>query len=189
MHRMHRAIAVLPALVLALAACSAPGSGAGGDDDQTTEPMGSMPAATESAPASSAMASGSEAPMPSGEAGTANRVDMVALAEDPSSYADQSVTVLARIDEVVVDDEAFVTSPSGTDEDQLLVVLGDDARVDKDLDDGNVVWVDGTVVAIDDLESAGAELSGDDPQLADFDGDYAIVADGIRDPLGDEDDG
>jgi hypothetical protein len=108
---------------------------------------------------------------------------MSALAADPGTFVGQDVTVLARVDEVVIDGGAFLTSPSGTADGQIAVIVAPDATIDKEISSGGVVWVDGTVVGFtpDDLAAAGVELSADD--LGGYDGAFAIIANAIRDPL------
>lgn len=180
MHRMHRAAGVL-ALVVALAACAAPGTGAG----PTDETKASGPAGSSAASEASAAASGS-APA-AADTGADDRVDMGALAADPGAVTGEQVTVLARVDRVVVDGVAFLTSPSGTEEDQLAVIVRPEAQLDKDIAEGRVVLVDGTVVGFtaEELQSAGVDIGVD--ELGDFDGEFAIVADAIRDPLAGDD--
>ena len=174
MHRMTR-VATASALVLLLAACSGTGLGTGSNETAPSVPAGSMSAE----PSNAAMPSASAGD----ESAAGQRVDMTALAADPGSYAGQEITVLARVDSILVDGTAFLTSPSGSDEDQIAVVIRPDAQLDKEIVEGGVVWVDGTVVGFtaDDLSSAGVDLSPDD--LGGFSGEFVLVADAIRDPL------
>lgn len=185
MHRMTR-VAALPALVLLMAACSRGGTGAGGDETIPSLPAASTPAGS----SMGAMPSSSGAAMPSASASTSvggdetgQRVDMSTLAADPGTYEGQDITVLARVDKVLIDGTAFITSPSGTEEDQLAVIIKPDASVEADLAEGDVVYVDGTVAGFtaDDLDSSGVDVSPED--LGGFDGEFIILADGIRDPL------
>ena len=161
MNRMRRAIGILPLLVLVLAACAAPGSG--GRDD------------------SSDMASGSASAAPGGAVG---RVDIRELYADPAAFAGQEVTILGRVDGLVEDGGAFLTSPSG-EEDGLLVVPADDATIEKEAAEHRVLWITGIVVPFDTeaLAAAGTSTTADDPALAAYAGDYAIVATELGDPL------
>jgi hypothetical protein len=166
MHRMRGAAGAV-AIVTLLAACAGVGTGAGSS---------ASPAGTGAAPSGSAPASG--------EAATADhRVDIGTLGGDPASFQGQEVKVLARIDKILVDGVAFLTSPSASEEGQLAVIVRPDAQVDKDIQEGRTVWVEGTVVGFtaDELESAGVDVSPD--QLGDFQGEFVIVADRIGDPL------
>lgn len=178
MHRMHRALGILPILVLALAACAAPGTGGGGAADRTTEPATGQPAETNAAPSGTAAAGIDD----TAEADV-DRVDIGVLAEDPAAFEGQPVAVLARVDEVLVDGLAFMTSPSGTEENQFPVVITSDAQVEKEIEVGNVLWLEGSPVAFttDDLEAAGADVAAD--ELAGFDGEFVFVATSIADPL------
>lgn len=169
MHPMRRA-AGSAALILVLAACAAPGTGGGGTSSDTPS-MGE--AATSGSP--------STAPQTDGDG--AQRVDIGALTSDPGTFAGQEITVLARVDEVLVDGSAFVTSPSATEEGRLLVVVRPDGQVDKEPATGGMVLVDGTVVGFtpEDLQAAGIDLGRE--ELGGFDGEFAFVADAVRDPL------
>jgi len=175
MHRMRRAAGV-PALVLILAACAAPGTGAGGTPDQG-EPSSSMTLTGSSPPSSSVMAS------PQGEATGDDRVDLSVLTADPGSFEGQPLTILAKVDEVLVDGTAFLTSPSGTEEGRIAVIVRPDGQIDKEPTAGAVVWVDGTVAGFsaEDLQAAGIDISPGD--LGGFDGEFAVIADAVRDPL------
>jgi hypothetical protein len=172
MQRKTRVLTTLTLSALLLAACARTGTGGGG----TT----SSPAGTE--PSGSATAS---MPAASGEATGPQRVDIGALAADPASFEGQEITVLARVDTVLVDGTAFLTSPSASEEGQFAVVVKPDATVDKEFTEGSVVWVDGTLAGFtaDDLASAGVDVTPE--QLGDFSGDWVLIADAIRDPLGD----
>jgi hypothetical protein len=165
MNRMRRAIGILPPLVLVLAACAAPGSG-GGDHSSDMA-------------STSAAASASTAP-----SGAAGRVDIGDLYADPAAFAGQEVTILGRVDGLVGDGGAFLTSPSGEDE-GLLVVPADDATVEKEAAQNRVLWITGIVVPFDSeaLAAAGTSVGADDPALAEYAGDYAIVATELGDPL------
>lgn len=167
MNRMRRAIGILPPLVLVLAACAAPGSGGGGGDD--TSDMAST----------SAAASASTAPSE-----PAGRIDIGDLYADPAAFAGQEVTILGRVDGLVGDGGAFLTSPSGEDE-GLLVVPADDATVEKEAAQNRVLWITGIVVPFDTeaLAAAGTSVGADDPALAEYTGEYAIVATQLGDPL------
>jgi hypothetical protein len=194
MHRLHRVIGIAPMLVLALAACADPDAGGQGSADATA--AGSAPAASaagsasaDSSTAASAGASGAGASATaSGSAtagGEAQRVDISVLTGDPGAYADQEIRVLARVDEVVVEEESFYTSASASEADRLLVVVASDAQVDKELAAGGVVWATGTVVeaSAEAMEGAGAS-SGELPEG--YEGEYALVATAIEDPLAGE---
>jgi hypothetical protein len=177
MHRITRA-ALVPALILILAACAGPRTGAGGSAGSSGLPDASGSSQPASSLGSSPSASGSE---------TGGRVDIGVLTADPGSYEGQDVRVLARVDEVLVDGTAFLTSPSASDEGQIAVVLRPDAQVDKQPVAGSVVWVDGTVMGFtaDDLQAAGVDVTPD--QLSGFSGEWVIVASAIGDPLGSQD--
>jgi hypothetical protein len=173
MQRMTR-VAAVPALVLLLAACAGPGTGAGGSTSAAAQPSGSSSPGT-GAPASM--------PAASGEASATPRIDIGSLTADPGAYEGQSITVLARVDEVVVDGQAFLTSPNATADGQIAVIIKPGAQVDKEPTARGVVWVDGTVVGstAEDLQAAGVDLSAD--ELGGYSGAFVIVADAIRDPL------
>jgi hypothetical protein len=171
MVRMRRALGILPVIALLLAAC-ARGTGAGATDT-STEPSGSS--------ANQPSTSASAAPSAS-EAVTTGRIDIGALVGEAASYQGQEVTVLGRVDSVLADGKAFTTSPNG-DDNNILVIVGDNATVEKDIAEKAVVFITGTVVPFtgDDLAAAGAAIGVD--QLADYQGDYVIVASDISDPL------
>ena len=174
MQRMRRATGILvPALVLVLAACGSPDTGGQASDGGSaaqSQAMTSQPAA----PAGSAAPSG-------GETGGAERVDVFTLTQDPGALAGSEIRVLARVDEVVTDNEAFYTSPGGGEEGRLLVVVADDATVDKELAAGVNVFMTGKVTGIEDLAAAG--VSAEVP--SDYSGEWAFVATKIGDPLAD----
>lgn len=167
----------VPAILglLLVAACSGPGTGAGGSDGGSV-PSGSDGAASPpaSAPASAEASASADGPQ---------RVDIGVLAADPGAFAGQEITVLARVDEALVDGAIFLTSPSGTAEDQLAVVVRPDAQIDKEPAPGTVLWVDGAVFGVspEDLSEAGVDVSADD--LGGFEGEHVVVADALRDPL------
>ena len=179
MNRMRRAAGILTLAAL-LAACAAPGTGGG-----ATEPAGTSGAPTGEAastnPSMSPAASGTSA------SATAARVDIGAVSGDPSSFSGKQIKVLVRVDQVLVDGVAFLTSPSASDEGQIAVLIRPDAQVDKDVVQGSVVWVEGTVVGLTDQELTDAGLDFSLDQLGDFDGDFAIVADAVSDPLASND--
>ena len=91
--------------------------------------------------------------------------------------------MLARVDQVLVDGVAFLTSPSASDEGQIAVVVRPDAQIDKEIVEGTVMWVEGTVVGLTEQELSDAGLDVTLDQLGDFDGEFAVVADSITDPL------
>jgi hypothetical protein len=171
MNRMRRAAGIL-ALTGLVAACAAPGTGAGG-----------TASGTDADSAASANPSMSVAASDDSAASTTTRVDIGALSDDPSAFSGQQIKVLARVDQVLVDGVAFLTSPSASEEGQIAVLVRPDAQVDKEFAEGSVVWVEGTVVGLTDqeLSDAGLDISLD--ELGDFDGEFAIVADAISDPL------
>jgi hypothetical protein len=173
MHRTHRAAGVA-VLAVALAACAAPGTGGG----STEAPLSSVGAMSSSPPSANPTAS---ARADRGELG--NRVDIGALAEDPSSFSGEEITVLARVDQVLVDGSVFLTSPSASEEGQMAVIVRPDAQVDKEIVEGSVAWVTGSVIGLteDELQQAGVDVAPD--ELGTIGGDFAIVADAIRDPL------
>jgi hypothetical protein len=177
MHRMHRAAGLLPVIAL-LAACAAPGTGTGGAGSDASS---SIPAVESTAPGTTDP-SGSPS-----EASATTRVDIGVLGADPSSFMGEEITVLARVDRVLVDGLAFLTSPSATEENQMAVVVRPDAQVDKEIAEGSMVWVDGTVIGVseDELAQAGVDVSLD--ELGEFSGEFAMVADAIRDPLAGDD--
>lgn len=160
MNRIRRTFGVLPVVALVLAACAAPGTGGG--DLQSSAPTASA-------------ADGSAAP---------ERVDIGDVYADPMAYAGEEIRILGRVDTVLVDEAAFLTSPSG-EEDGLLVVVADDATVDKVPAERSVLWITGTVVprTAEDLSAAGALVPADDAALAEVPGDVAIVATQLGDPL------
>ena len=172
MNRMRRAAGIVTLTAL-LAACAAPGTGGG-----ATEPAG-----TGATDAASMNPSSSPASTGSADGDTATRVDIGALSGDPSSFSGQSIKVLARVDQVLVDGVAFLTSPSASDEGQLAVLVRPDAQVDKEIHEGTVVWVHGTAAGLTEQELSDAGLDVTLDQLGDFDGEFAIVADSISDPL------
>ncbi len=168
MNGVHRAFGILPALVLALAACAAPGTGGGLSNE--TELAGSA-----SAPASAAPSIASTV--------SVQRVDIGALAGDPAMLEGERVAVLARVDEVLVDGLAFFTSPSASEEAQIPVVIGPEAQADKEIAVGSVVWLEGSVIGLttDELAAAGVDISPDD--LGGLEGDFVFLADTVADPL------
>jgi hypothetical protein len=168
MNRVHRALGILPPLVLTLAACAAPGTGGGQLNE--TEFAGSP-----SAPASA---------FPSiASADTVQRIDIGALSGDPAMVEGERVAVLARVDEVLVEGRAFLTSPSASEEGQIPVVIGPEAQVDKEIAVGGVVWLEGSVIGLttDELGAAGVDTSPED--LGAFEGDFVFLADTVADPL------
>lgn len=177
MNRMHRAAGILPILMLALAACAAPGTG-GGRTDTSAEPATSPTTESSTAPSGSATVDADDA-----SETEIQRVDIGVLAEDPAAFEGQPVAVLARVDEILVDGLAFVTSPSGTEEGRFPVVLTGDAQVDKEIQVGSVLWLEGMPVAFtaEDLEAAGVEISAD--ELEGLEGEFAFVASSVGDPL------
>lgn len=171
MARMHRALGILPITALLLAAC-ARGTGAGASDPSLA-PLPSSITASSSAPGAAASA---------GETAGTGRIDIGALVGDAASYEGQDVTILGRVDSVLADGQAFTTSANG-DDNSILVIVGDDATVQKDITEKAVVFITGNVVPFtgEDLAAAGAAVGAD--QLSDYQGDYAIVATEIADPL------
>jgi len=161
MDHIRRTLSVIPVVALLLAACAAPGSG-GGD---TASPSSSAPASDDGADAVA-------------------RVDIGDLYADPAAFEGQQVRILGRVDSVLVDDAAFLTSPNG-EADGLLVVAAQDATIDKSPAERSVLWITGTVVPLttDALATAGAVVAADDAALADVASDYAIVATELSDPL------
>lgn len=185
MQRMHRALGILPVLTLAVAACAAPQTGAGDASSGPESSAAASPSTSSPSGTSGTDASGGASASPAPEAGSAERIDIGVLAGDPGAVAGSELRVLARVDEVLSDGQAFYTSPSGTDEGRLLVVLADDARVDKEMAQGAVLWVDGTVVGGtgEELESAGAATT---ELPSDYEGDHVLVASVLADPLAGE---
>ena len=169
MQRTTRAITTLTLSALFLAACARTGTGGGGTSSSALpESSGSATATT---------------PAASGEATANQRIDIGALAANPDSYENQNVTVLARVDKVLVDGTVFLTSPSASEEGQFAVVVKPDATIDKDLAQGAVVWVDGTLVGFTAAKLADAGVDVTPQQIAGFKGEWVLVADAIRDPL------
>lgn len=180
MHRIHRAIFVMPVLAFLIAACAAPETGG-----QASDVAASPSTAASAGATTDASTDASAAASPADEATGPTRVDLSALATDPSAFTGGELRILARVDEVTADDTSFLTSPSASEEGQILVVLADDADLGKSLEVGSVVWVDGSVVGAtsEELESAGAAAT----ELPDgYEGEYAIVASAVTDPLGDD---
>ena len=93
MNRSTRAITTIIFSALFLAACARTGTGGGGTSSSSALPESSG-SATASMPAAS------------GEATANERIDIGALAANPDSYEGQDVTVLARVDKVLVDGSA-----------------------------------------------------------------------------------
>ena len=172
MQRTTRAITALTLSALFLAACARTGIGGGSTSSSSSS---ALPESSGSATASM--------PAASGEATANQRVDVGALAANPDSYENQNVTVLARVDKVLVDGTAFLTSPSASEDGQFAVVVKPDAAVDKDIAQGAVVWVDGTLVGFTAAKLADAGVDVTPQQLAGFKGEWVFVADAIRDPL------
>ena len=185
MHRMHRALGILPVLTLLLAACAASGTGGGGASFAPDSSSARESAAASASGAAETGASTGATASPADQGGGADRIDIGVLTGDPGAVAGTELRVLARVDEMVADGEAFYTSPSGTDEGRFLVVLAEDARVDKEMVEGAVVWVDGTVVGGtgEELESAGAATT---EMPSDYEGDYVLIASALADPLAGE---
>ena len=170
MYRMHRAVGILPVLALVAAACAPAGMG-GGTTNETGAPEGNTsPIAAPSASIGS-------------EADRAQRVDIGVVAAEPAALEGQPIAVLARVDDVLVDGRAFLTSPSASQEGQFPVVVSGDATVGKEIATGAVLWVEGSIVALtaEDLEAAGAEISAE--ELGGLDGEFVFVADTVADPL------
>ena len=171
MNRMRRAAGIL-ALTALLAACAAPGTGGG---------------ATASGIGTDGMTSTNPSVSPAASGGTIDdtttRVDIGVLSDDPSAFSGEPIKVLARVDQVLVEGLVFLTSPSASDEGQIPVLVRPDAQVDKEIAEAGVVWVEGTVVGLTDQELADAGLDVSLDQLGEFDGEFAIVADAISDPL------
>lgn len=165
MNHIRRSFGVLPVIALVLAACAAPGTGGG--DSQSPIPSASV--------------------ADDGSTDDIARVDIGDLYADPAPYAGETVRILGRVDSLLVEDAAFLTSPSG-EQDGLLVVVSEDASVDKTPAERSVLWITGTVVPMtaDDLATAGALVSVDDPALADVTAEYVIVASELGDPLASE---
>lgn len=179
MNRMRRAAGIITLTAL-LAACAAPGTGGGASEPSGTSAAGG--ADTSSAnPSMSAAASGTA------ENGSVTRVDIGALSADPGSFSGTQIKVLARVDQVLVDGVAFLTSPSASEDGQIAVIIRPDAQVNKDVVEGSVVWVEGTVIGLTDEELTDAGLDVTLDQLGGFDGEFAVVADAISDPLASND--
>ena len=123
MHWMHRALGFLPVLTLALAACAAPETGEGGRSGSPA--VSSAPGSTAPSSEVETDASPEASAIPAGEAGAAERIDIGVLTDDPGTVSGSQIRVLARVDEVVEDGDAFYTSPAGTAEGRLLVVLAE----------------------------------------------------------------
>ena len=167
-----------------MAACAAPGSGGNATDAETDPSM-----ATESHDMSTTVPSADDAsasPASSGgEASDGARVAIDDVLADPAAFEGQEITLSENIDQVLLEDVAFVFS--GTEvEGQVLVVLTPDAAIEKEVQTSRVVNVTGTLVPFtaEDLEAAGAGLSLDDEALAEFEGDLVLVGTQVADPLG-----
>ena len=178
MHRMHRALGILTTLSLLTltAACAAPGPGGG----SSSNAPGSAGANT---PATSGDLS-TDAASPTSGTGDADgeRVSIDDLLTDPSLFADREITVSENVDEVFVEDQAFLFT--GTEvEGQLLVVVTPDAPIEKDIEVDRVVNATGMVVPLtaEDLEAAGVPV--DDEIIEAVEGNAVLVATAISDPL------
>ncbi|MDQ4035166.1 MAG: hypothetical protein M3153_04475 [Chloroflexota bacterium] len=184
MFSMRRVVGLVAALALTTAACAAPGS-SGSVADPATDPgmapghdmAGSMaPSAGEatSSPAAS-----------SGEASDDGRVSIDDVLTDPAAFEGHEVTLSENVDQVFVEDVAFLFSGIEV-EGQILVVLTPGATIEKGVQADRVLSVTGSLVPFtaEDLEAAGAGLSLDDDALAEFEGDVALVATEVTDPLG-----
>lgn len=178
MHRMHRALGILTTLALltVTAACAAPGTGGGSSSNDPGSAAASMPAASGdlSTDAASPTAGTSDA---DGE-----RVSIDDLLTEPSLFADGEITVSENVDEVFVEDQAFLFT--GTEvEGQLLVVVIPDAPIEKEIEVDRVVNATGMVVPLtaEDLEAAGVPV--DDEIIEAVEGNAVLVATAISDPL------
>lgn len=190
MHPMRRApviLLILPILALVLAACAPAGTGGGNEsNDATTAPMSSEPMSSEPMTPGASGSLDLASDDPSDEIGEpTGRVDIDDVLTDPASFAGgDEVTIAENVEEVLVEETAFVISGTMV-EGNLLVVLTPDAEIEKEIQVDRVVDITGTIVAIDELESTDAAVSTDDPEVSGFDGEYAIVATVIGDPLAD----
>ncbi len=184
MYPIRRVVGLLATLALVAAACAAPGSGGSvADPDADPSMAGSHDMSASMAP-SSAEASSSPAASNS-EAAGGGRVSIDDVLTDPAAFEGQEITLSENVDQVLVEDVAFLFS--GTEvEGQILVVLTPDATIEKDVQANRVVNVTGSLVPFtaEDLEAAGAGLSLDDDALAEFDGDVVLVGTVVTDPLG-----
>ena len=185
MNPIRRVVGVLATLTLVTAACAAPGS-SGSVADPETDP--SMATGSHDMSASTAPSAGDASPSPAasnGEASGGGRVAIDDVLTDPASFEGQEITLSENVDQVFVEDVAFLFS--GTEvEGQILVVLTTDAAIEKDVQANRVVNVTGSLVPFtaEDLEGAGAGLSLDDDALAEFEGDIVLVGTEVADPLG-----
>lgn len=185
MNPMARVAGLLATLALVAAACAAPGS-SGGVADPATEP--SMATASHDMSASTTPSAGDASSSPAasgGEASTGGRVAIDDVLTDPASFEGREITLSENVDQVFVEDVAFLFS--GTEvEGQILVVLSPDATIEKTVQANRVVNVTGSLVPFtaEDLEAAGGGLSLDDDALAEFEGDIVLVGTEVADPLG-----
>jgi hypothetical protein len=167
------------------AACAAPGTG-GSAADSETEP--SMATASHDMSASTPPSAGAASSIPAasgGETSSGGRVAIDDVLTDPASFEGQEITLSENVDQVFVEDVAFLFS--GTEvEGQILVVLTPDATIEKTVQANRVVNVTGSLVPFtaEDLEAAGAGISLDDDALAEFEGDVVLVGTEVADPLG-----
>lgn len=93
--------------------------------------------------------------------------------------------MIQNVASVLLPDQAFLFTGVAA-EDELLVVVADDATVDTAIEQNRVVEVTGTVVPFTDdaLAEAGAAVTAADPALADYAGEGVLVADTVVSPLG-----
>jgi hypothetical protein len=184
MYPMRRVVGLLGTLALVAAACAAPGSSGSVADPETDPSMaGSHDMSASMAPSAGAASSSPAAS--DGEATGGGRVSIDDVLTDPAAFEGQEITLSENVDQVFVEDVAFLFR--GTEvEGQILVVLTPDASIEKDVQANRVVNVTGSLVPFtaEDLEAAGAGLSLDDDALAEFEGDVVLVGTEVTDPLG-----
>lgn len=172
-------------IALVLAACAAPGGGEATVSEAPSTAAGSQDMAPSGAPSGG---DASASPAASDDAEASDASDRVAIDDvltDPAALEGQPITLSENVEEVFVEDLAFLFS--GTEvEGQVLVVVTPDATIGKEIQADRVVTVTGTLVPFtaEDLEGAGAGVGFDDEGLAAFEGDVVLVATEVADPLG-----
>lgn len=167
MHDLRRPFALAAFAMLTLAACAPAGGGAGDPADPSTVPASPLP--TEGGNTADDVA---------------ERVSIDDVLADPAAFVDADLTVMENIDEVYVEDRAFLFS--GTEvQGQLLVVLEDGAPIEKAVQPDRVVAVTGRIIPFttERMEAAGLDLTVDDEVLARYGGNAVLVATRVADPL------
>ena len=178
MVRIHRRLTLAAALALALTACAQTDTA-----DETTEPAEPTEAATESAePTTTPEAEATESAEAAASDDPAREAAMTVeeLITEPETFLGEEIYVTGTIGEELEDEHAF-TIPTIEETDELLVVNEGDVVL-QELDSGDLVMVQGTLVEFDAeaMSDAGAELAPDDEALADFEGEHVLVASSVE---------